>query len=307
MRRAARIAIALLALALAGCGLRNAGPSPEPTDANSLPVGSSEQQIVIDGISRDFRIFVPKGVSDDAPLVVMIHGGFGSAQQAEDSYGWDQAATSHGFVVAYPHAHDRAWNVGGGCCGQSGVRNVNDVGYITAVIAEIESRISIDTNRVFATGISNGGMMAYRLACDTELFAAIGPDATTLMGECAHPHPVSVIHIHGLADSNVRFDGERGDGKVKIDGAPVPDVIALFAEADACDPATDAVAGEVTTSIANCEAGRAVELITIATAGHQWPGSESRPAIEAALGTDTPSQALDATETIWAFFEAHPK
>jgi polyhydroxybutyrate depolymerase len=291
-----------IAILLVGCAAR--APADPP---GGLPVGSSEQQLTVDGASRDFRVFIPETLPDRAPLVVMLHGGFGSSKQAEDSYGWDAAATANGFVVVYPNGLDRAWNVGGGCCGKSGTNNVDDVAFITAVVATLEASVSIDPNRVFATGISNGGMMAYRLACDASVFAAIGPDSTTLLGECPAPDPVSVIHIHGLADSNVPFDGSQGDGKVKIDGAPVPEVIAIFADADDCEPATVTNAGEVTTSVASCLGGRSVELITIASAGHQWPGSVRKPALENLLGTDTPSTALDATDTIWAFFAAHPK
>ena len=294
------LAIAI-AIVLVGCSSRD---NVTPV---SLPVGSSEQSIVVDRVTRDFRVFIPENLTDAAPLVVMMHGGFGSSQQAEDSYGWDAKATAEHFVVVYPNGLSHAWNVGGGCCGKSGTNNVDDVAYITAVVATIEASVSIDPNRVFATGISNGGMMAYRLACDTSVFAAIGPDSTTLLGDCPAPDPVSVIHIHGLADSSVPFDGSQGDGKVKIDGAAVSDVIAIFTAADDCAPATETAVGEVTTSVSNCAGGRAVELITIASAGHQWPGSERKPALEILLGTDTPSTALDATDTIWAFFAAHPK
>ena len=289
-----------IALVLVGCSRDNVTPI-------SLPTGSSEQSIVVDRVTRDFRVFVPEGLTGAAPLVVMMHGGFGSSQQAEDSYGWDAKATAEHFIVVYPNGLDRAWNVGAGCCGKSGTKDVDDVAFITAVVAAVEASVSIDPNRVFATGISNGGMMAYRLACDTSLFAAIGPDSTTLLGECPDPDPVSVIHIHGLADSSVPFDGSQGDGKVKIDGAPVPDVIAIFTTADDCAPATETTAGEVTTSVSTCADGRVVELITIAGAGHQWPGSVRKPVLENLLGTDTPSTALDATNTIWTFFAAHPK
>jgi polyhydroxybutyrate depolymerase len=150
-------------------------------------------------------------------------------------------------------------------------------------------------------------MLAYRLACDTSLFAAIGPDSATLLGECPSPHPLSVIHIHGLADQNVPFAGGAGDGFAKIDGPPVPSTIAQWRAVDSCAAASASTAGAVTTSIARCPGGNEVELITIAGAGHQWPGSAPRPVSEKLLGTDAPSQALNATATIWAFFAAHPR
>ncbi|HEX4058413.1 MAG TPA: PHB depolymerase family esterase [Galbitalea sp.] len=306
------LAAVTLALSLAGCGRGVAAPaassvSPSPLSTTAAyPAGSSDQHIEVDGVARDYRIFIPAQLSPDAPLVIMLHGGFGDAQQAESSYGWDAQATADQFVVAYPNGVDRAWNAGGGCCGQPAAKGVNDVAFIAAVVAQIEARTSIDPSRVFATGISNGGMMAYRLACDTSLFAAIGPDSATLLGDCESPHPLSVIHIHGLADQNIPFAGGEGDGYAKIDGPPVQTTIAQWRTIDSCSPPTSTLAGVVTTSIALCPSGNAVELITIAGAGHQWPGSAERPVLEKVLGTDPPSQALNATETIWAFFAAHP-
>jgi poly(3-hydroxybutyrate) depolymerase len=118
-----------------------------------------------------------------APLVVMMHGGFGSAQQAERAYGWDELADSAKFVVvAYPDGVGRAWNVGG-CCGRPGRENIDD---------------------------SNGGMLAYALACNTGTFAAIGPDSATQLDKCAAPHPTSAMHIHGIADPRIRYEGDPG-------------------------------------------------------------------------------------------------
>jgi polyhydroxybutyrate depolymerase len=118
---------------------------------------------------------------------------------------------------------------------------------------------------------------------------------------------VSVIHIHGLADTRVRFDGGKGDGYESIDGPPVPSVIASWRSVDRCGHPSTSVSGPVTTSTASCPDGRAVELITIAGAGHQWPGSAPKPLLQRLMGSDPPSTALDATDTIWRFFAAHPK
>ncbi len=178
--------------------------------------------------------------------------------------------------------------------------------FVVAMVAAIEQGLPIDPRRVYVTGISNGGMLAYRLACDTSLFAAAGPDSATLLGSCPSPHPLSVIHLHGTADTRIRYDGGQGDGAAKIDGPPVPDVVASWRSIDGCAAPTTSTDGAVTTSVASCPDGRAVELITIAGAGHQWPGAPQRPELEKLLGLDAPSTALDATQTIWEFFAAHP-
>jgi polyhydroxybutyrate depolymerase len=149
--------------------------------------------------------------------------------------------------------------------------------------------------------------MAYRLACDTTLFAAIGPDSATLLGPCPKPAPVSVLHIHGTADQSIPYDGSPGHGYAQIHGPAVPAVIAQWRAVDSCPPPTESTVDSVTTSVAACPQGRAVELITISGAGHQWPGSTPKPVLEKVLGLDTPSAALSATDTFWQFFAAHPR
>lgn len=240
-----------------------------------------------------------------APLVVMLHGGFGSGAQAEKAYGWDGEAARNHFVVVYPDGVDHAWNVGGGCCGTPASTGVDDVAFLTSMVAAIEREVPIDPSRLYATGISNGGMTAYRLACDTGLFAAIGPDSATLLGPCPSPAPVSVLHIHGTADRNIPYDGGPGDGYAHIDGPAVPALNARFRAVDDCAAPAVTTAGAVTTSVAACPGGRTVELITIAGAGHQWPGSADKPVLQQLLGLDTPSTALNATSTLWTFFAAH--
>jgi polyhydroxybutyrate depolymerase len=236
---------------------------------------------------------------------VFLHGGFGSGDQAEKWYHWDAQADAHHFVVAYPDGLGRAWNAGGGCCGSPGASGIDDIAFITAVVHAVESAVPIDARHVYATGISNGGMLAYHLACTTTLFAAIGPDSATQLGACPHPSPVSIIHIHGTADATIRYDGGPGGGIAHIDGPPVPDLVASWRRIDGCPAPTTAAIGAVTTSTSNCPGGRTVELITIDGAGHQWPGSIRDQAIERLLHLDPPSSALDATSAIWQFFARH--
>jgi polyhydroxybutyrate depolymerase len=291
----------LLLLTLAGC---RAAPRQQ---APTVPTGQSVQTITVGGRERSFQVYRPASLPARAPLVVMLHGGFGSASQAESYYGWDAEADKNQFVVAYPDGLNHAWAVGGGCCGAPGATGVDDVAFVTAVVTRLSGQLPIDPNRVYATGISNGGLLAYRLACDTSIFAAIGPDSATLLGDCPSPPPVSVIHIHGTADHNIPYDGSEGTGFAKIDGPAVPDVVAMWQGVDGCPAASGTTVGTVSTSIATCPHGRSVELITIDGAGHQWPGAPSRPAVEKLLGLDPPANALDATDTFWRFFAAHPR
>ena len=188
--------------------------------------------LTFDGEQREYRVYVPRSLADGpSALVVMMHGGFGSAEQAELGYGWDRQAEEDGFIVAYPEGIGRSWN-GGGCCGPAMKRDVDDVGFIEAMVAEIGTGIDLDAQRVFATGMSNGGIMSYRLACESDLFAAIAPVAATMLVDCDPSHPVSLLHIHGGVDESVPPDGSVGGGTQNIDGPPLADVISVWLERD---------------------------------------------------------------------------
>lgn len=304
MRPRLGAALIAVALSLGGCQPRQDDLAPPP-----IPRGSSTHDITVDGQERTFRLYLPVSLAAGRPvaLVVMLHGGFGTGEQAEESYGWNAEADRHGFVVAYPDGLNRAWAVGGGCCGRSGREAVDDAAFIERMVATVSERVPIDPARVYATGMSNGAMLAYRLACDTAVFAAIGPVGGVQQGECAAPAPTSIIHIHGAADRNVPLDGSRGEGFAKIDGPPLAEVIDGWRAASGCGEPVVTTAAPVTTSRSSCADGRAVELILVAGAGHQWPGSAARPAMEKLLGADPPSDALDATAAIWRFFAAHPR
>ncbi|MBS1674177.1 MAG: polyhydroxybutyrate depolymerase [Actinobacteria bacterium] len=307
-----------VALLVASCSAPHApastsrnGPGTAVPTAPTIPPepeGSAEYSLTSGGLSRTYRLYVPADLPDPAPLVVMLHGGGGSGAIAERAFGWDAKADEGRFVVAYPDGLGPAvpaWNTLGDCCGYPAREGVDDVGFIQDMVAAIGSRIPLDDKRIYATGMSNGGMMAYTLACRTDLFAAIGPVSATMLDPCEHPAPASVIHIHGLRDTNVPFSGAKGTGTAAIDGPPIEQVIDDWRTTDDCATATTVAAGVVTTSTSTCAEGRAVELITIADGAHGWP---TKPAARRTGKDGTgPSDALDATDTIWRFFSAHPK
>ncbi|MFV3742266.1 alpha/beta hydrolase family esterase [Mycobacterium tuberculosis] len=258
-----RVAILLAAvLAFAGC-------SGGTRLAAGFGNGNSVHTLDVDGAGRSYRLYKPVGLPSSAPLVVMLHGGFGSAKQAERSYGWDELADSEKFLVAYPDGYHRAWNAnGGGCCGRPAREGVDDIGFVRAVVADIANNVSIDPARVYVTGMSNGAIMSYTLACNTSIFAAIGVVSGTQLDPCQSPRPVSVIHIHGTADPLVRYHGGPGAGFARIDGPPVPDLNAFWREVNRCGALDTTTEGPVTTSGATCADNRRVVLLTVDDAGH---------------------------------------
>jgi polyhydroxybutyrate depolymerase len=284
------LAVGSLAALLTGCGIR--------ADRPDAGAATQSRTLEVDGVTRSYRLHLPAELADDPALVVMMHGGGGSARQAERAYGWNDPADTAGFVVVYPDGLGRTWNAGD-CCGGARRDGVDDVAFISALVDELQREFDVAADRTFATGMSNGAMMAYRLACETELFAAIAPVAGTIVTACDGPAPASVLHIHGLTDSQVRMDGEPGDGAADVDGMPVADAVAVFRTAGDCDPAVAVEDPPVTTTASSCANGRRVVLVTVADAGHQWPGSDPREG-----AADQPSTALDATAVIWEFFAA---
>ena len=277
------LALLAVVLALAGCSSTPRGTAQPTAD---FPDGSSVHTINIGGLDRTYRVHKPSGLPASAPLVVMLHGGFGGGEQAERAYGWDQLADTEKFAVAYPDGIARAWNVHG-CCGQPSSEGIDDVGFITSMVDEISRSIGTDRSRIYATGISNGGMMSYTLACNSDVFAAIGPDSATQLDPCGSPHPTSVMHIHGTADRLIRYNGGPGAGVAHVNGPPVPEINVFWRNVDQCPAPVVTTDGPRTTSTADCPGNRSVVLVTLDGGGHDWPPF--------------------ATTALWQFFAAHPR
>jgi polyhydroxybutyrate depolymerase len=269
-----------IALVIAGCS------AWEPTLPTGFVTGTSIHTIDVGGTGRAYRIYLPAGLPALAPLVVVLHGYSGSAMQAERAYGWDQLANSAKFVVAYPDGLDRSWNAeGGGCCGHSGRDGVDDLGFIRAAVTDIAKNLRIDPARVYASGMSNGAIMSYTLACETGIFAAIGPVAGTQLNQCGSPRPTSVMEVHGTADRLVPYQGGQGAGA--INGPSLQEVNAFWRNADRCGASVANTSDGVTTSTAGCADNRGVVLVTVDGGGHEWPSF--------------------ATAQLWQFFAAHPR
>lgn len=293
---------------IGGCvGGQHAAGAPE----SGIPVGQSSHSVQAGGLTRTFHLYRPAGLGGAAPLVVMLHGGYGDGAQAERAYNWDGQADAGRFLVAYPDGMDRAWNAGT-CCGVPKKRDIDDVGFITAMVAAIQSQVPVDGARIYVTGMSNGAMMALRLGCQTDLFAAVAAVAGTLLTDCSRAVPTSLLQIHGTADDRVPFDGGPGKAKTiagapNVDGPSVPAVNATWRGINGCGAPATSTAGTVTTQTADCPGGRTVELISIAGAGHQWPGGVPSPLAQRLGDLPPPSTALNATDTVWQFFAAHQR
>jgi polyhydroxybutyrate depolymerase len=268
-----------------------------------------------DGIERSYILHVPASYdgSQPVPLVLVFHGGGGKADGIMQSSGFNQLADEKGFIVVYPNGTGRlgdkllTWN-GGACCGFAMTNNIDDVGFVRAIVAELQTSYKIDAKRIYATGLSNGGILSFRLACEaSDLFAAIAPVSGTLnFKSCAPSQPVSVIEFHGTDDTHIQYEGGYGPNSIaQVMFASVKDSIDFWLAADSCPttPQTKSFADIQHDTYANCAQGIAVELYTIIGGQHAWPGSAG----PAWPGGDEPTQTISATQLMWDFFIAHPK
>lgn len=299
-------AILALTLVLLACA-RTANGNP------GLPPGESTRTLTHGGIERSYILHMPATYDSTRPVAVVLvfHGGGGNAHNAVRVTGFNEQSDRSGFLAVYPNGTGRledailTWN-GGDCCGYAQERNVDDVGFVRALLADLESIVQVDPQRVYATGMSNGAIFSYRLACEMSgMFAAIGPVAGTLNVDCQPAQPVSVIHFHGTSDRHLPYVGGVGEASLTgVDYASVSDSIEFWSDFDACTAVQELQAGIVThLSRTGCAPGTAVELYTLTGGLHAWPGSQG----PGWPGGDTSSSEIDATQIMWEFFAAHPK
>lgn len=298
----ARVAVLLVTLLLAA-----------PASADT-----SRQTLRVDGVKRSYLLRLPAPEvlqRGRVPLVLVLHGGGGDAANVEAMTGFSEKARQEGFIVVYPDGSGRfrsrllTWNAGH-CCGYAMQNRVDDVGFINALLDRLLRDYPIDPARVYATGISNGGMMSHRLGMVlSERLAAIAPVVATLFGdETPAPQAVSALMLNGALDRSVPHLGGPPGGRFADawDGTPALPALAqasYWARTNAC--AATAPEQDLKSYARwqyECPGGRAVELYLLKDQGHAWPGGEKGNA-----RADTPSTSFKATDVIWSFFKAHPK
>ncbi|MFZ4286379.1 alpha/beta hydrolase family esterase [Variovorax sp. HJSM1_2] len=280
----------------------------------------SEESLMHDGLRRSYLVHVPPKLdaTHPLPLVLAFHGGGGDAAfMAQDArYGLISKADAAGFVVVFPGGFSRfpggrfaAWNAGN-CCGEARDRAVDDVGFVRALVQRLQATHRIDGRRVYAVGMSNGGMFAHRLGCEAaDVFAAVASVAgTDNTRTCAPSRPMAVLHIHAKDDDHLLFAGGAGPASIgdksKVtDFTSVPLTISRWVERDRCDAKTVrtlSVAGAYCEAHQACAGQAEVQLCVTETGGHSWPGATT-----VRKGQEAASQALSANDVMWEFFTRH--
>lgn len=299
---------------------------PAPGDTSVLP-GTHSLSLIVDNQERTYLLFVPECYTEEKnlPLVLMFHGGGGSAIGVSRDTGWSNKAEDECLLVVYPDGlpeerdrpatfsrNPRLWNDGSGRFNQ----DVDDVVYIRQLLAVLQADLKIDPKRIFAAGFSNGASMTFFAAIEMEgVFAAVAPVAGSLwINGFQLDKPVSLLYLTGTEDplnpmeggppALLRGDNEPGGDKPK---PPVQNHINSWVKALNCNLTPEILEDSdwlKGISFNGCREGTEVQFYTLIGAGHHWPGGiVNLPEIYVGKKIDK----LNAVDLIWDFFKTHPK
>ena len=265
------------------------------------------------GQKRFYKIHLPANYdkAQKWPVVVVFHGGGGNADAAARMTEMNAKADAEGFIVVYPEGTGPykhrllTWNTWN-CCGQAQKRNVDDIGFIRELLFTLDRKYSINPRRIYVTGFSNGGMLAYRAACElSDIVAAFAPVAGAMNGDCYPQRAIPMIVFHGMEDQHVPYQGGSGEKSLRkrIDTS-VSDSVGFFTYHNNClsTPNRQKRGNVIHDSFVGCQNGGNIEVYSIVDQGHAWPGGQKSRRI----GSDMPSSEISATDIIWDFFERHP-
>jgi polyhydroxybutyrate depolymerase len=315
----------LTALCLAAIPIAFAAPHP----SDHCPAGRRGQAnteakcfaVEHGGLERTFLLYAPARPSTPLPLILLLHGGGGNGSGMEKltERGFNRMADRDGAVIVYPDGIGKGWNDGRTDLRSKAVTDqVDDIGFLRELPRQVTQIVPINLSKVYAAGISNGGLMSYRLACDAaDVFAAVAPVAANISVElaprCQPVRPIPIAIINGTDDPIMPWAG----GAVKVLWMKRGMVLSTQATLDEwlqlnhCEPA-HVVGGPLLaqpddgTSVvqhsAQCARGSEVNLYEVRGGGHTWPNGLPYlgPRIVGPV-----SHALDANDTIWHFFMAH--
>jgi polyhydroxybutyrate depolymerase len=284
-------------------------------DTTPLAPGDYTRTVHVGGHKRTYHVHIPPDYDPKkpTPVVLVFHGAGINGRIMRAYCGLDRKADEASFLAVYPDGTGAAgtflvWNAGG----PTGWGQADDVAFVAALLDDLAKTANVDGKRVYATGISNGAMMAYRLAAElSDRIAAIAPVAGTMVvRKCAPARPVPVLHFHGTKDSLVPLAG--------LDKLPpwipfrsVEGSVAAWVKVNGCkaEPETTLVAdgkkdGLMVTrkTYAGGRDSAEVVLYVIEGGGHTWPG---RPSLIDVFGKT--ARSISANDLMWDFFRRHAR
>lgn len=311
-QRALGITFVLLA-AIAAC-----------TGAERGPVSGGEYSgsVNVNGQNHNYRLYVPRAgveAGQSLALVVSLHGGGGTLDTFAAFTRMRANADVNGYAILEAEGFNGTWNAGS-CCAPAMSSDIDHVRVIERMVEAANEIAPINRRRIYAAGHSNGGMLAYRLACQaSDWVAAIAAVSAFMMDKdydqnppqtvyaCEPTRAVPILHIHGLADTCAPFEGGISTGPAGGQRPAVRDNLDFWAQNNACLSAPTGPYFEngdaQCEQYSGCLSGAPVELCTIEGGGHIWPGTGANPTGVTCGGEG--STALNANERIWAFFSGH--
>ena len=265
--------------------------------------------IFVGGIYRTYRLYVPSIYTGATarPLILNLHGYTSNALQQQQYSNFKPIADTANFLMVYPQgtkdgSNQPYWNAG------FSSTQVNDIAFLSALIDSLDLTYNINLNRVYSTGMSNGGFMSHTLACElsnriTAIASVTGSIFTTQYGTNCHPtRPVPVMQIHGTADATVPYAGNMSQGMMPIDS-----VVKYWVTKNNCNPTATFSNVPNTSTTDGCTAthykysggtgGSSVELYKIINGGHTWPGFP--------FGGSGTNMDINASKEIWRFFSKY--
>ncbi len=277
--------------------------------------------IIYQGITRDFILHLPPGYNgtEELPLVMVLHGGGGTALNTIGFTEMDLVADTAGFIAVFPQGgamrnSGYSWADGRGTPADE--MGIDDVGFISALIDTLQESYAIDEQSIYATGFSNGGFMCQRLACElSDRLAAVASGGSTmdvnLRASCMPGKPVPMLIMHGDADPFVPYNGGTilaspgliiaTDSLIRfwVDHNNCSIALAPFSFPD-LDPTENSTVSRF--EITDCECDADVVLYKIENGGHTWPGVENK--IYEIIAGQT-NEDIHASVEIWNFFRQH--
>lgn len=314
-RRATAAAGAVLfALGVAGCALDRLNGVDATT---TFEIGTGLHTIDVGSLTREYVLHVPQrrpmtssGMLLPYSLILVLHGSSATGGDIEATTSMDSVSEANRLVVAYPNGvagggglFPTDWNAGS-CCGAAGRENIDDVAFIKEVIAELSAKLPIDRRRIYIAGFSDGGRMAYRLACELSTqIAAIGVVSGSLkQDDCSPARPVAVIAIHGTDDPIVPYDEDsdtQPPAAMTGAAATLPPSVQFWISENGCG------AGSVSAFALHVEAttfpgctGADVAFYSVDGGAHGWP-------VLVDPESDDPDESFSATALIAEFFRRH--
>lgn len=279
---------------------------------NPITEFREESSLTVDGLTRTYLLNLPPNYneSSDFALVLALHGGGGSATQVEKNYFLTEKANKEKFAILYPEGvqsdgilRARTWNAGT-CCDYAVEKQIDDVKFISMLIDVVLKKYpKLSKKKVYVTGMSNGAMMSYRLACElSNKIAAIAPVAGAMVTTlpCAASRPVPILHIHSKLDTKVPYNGGKSTFGFTI--PPVEQGINTWVKNNSCNASSKSVSDfelYTLTKWTNC-ANSSIEIYLTKDGGHSWPKGE-----KARSAADEISEAISANDVIWDFFKRY--